>query len=426
MDEGTYVKFSYKGNSLEGTIVLLDGGMLTIKLNSGYNVIVPEGEIEVTSEKKITSERVVQPQLQENPSLPKISILHTGGTIASKVDYSTGAVYSSFEPEELVALFPELSQKANISSRLLSNMSSDDMRFAHYNVIGRAAMDEVVSMSKGVIVTQGTDTLHCTAAALSFMFEGLNKPVVIVGSQRSSDRGSSDAFHNLMGAVSFILDVGAPGVFVTMHESSDDSSIAIIDGLHARKNHASMRGAFESVNAPLVARVKNGEVEIIDQERLDMIKTKADTHPRIMPFNEELKIGWWRAHPQSFVDELKPYDDFDGLIVEGTGLGHLPINGVDEFTREQHPFIREKLLKLAKSIPVAMVLQTTRGRVNMNVYSPGRKLIEMGILGQNLDIPPDTAFIKLAWLLSNYSSSEVRSLYSENLRGEISERSSLN
>ena len=83
--------------------------------------------------------------------------------------------------------------------------------------------------------------------------------------------------------------------------------------------------------------------------------------------------------------------------------------------------LKKKLKKLAKKIPVAATTQTIFGRVNMNVYSTGRKMQEIGILGNLLDMTTETAFIKLAFLLSNYPK-EVRKLYSKNLKGEISSR----
>ena len=71
-----------------------------------------------------------------------------------------------------------------------------------------------------------------------------------------------------------------------------------------------------------------------------------------------------------------------------------------------------------------MSTQAIYGRVNMNVYAPGRKLQEIGVLGNLADMTTETAFIKLAWLLSNYSKEEAKTLISENLKGEISDRTS--
>jgi glutamyl-tRNA(Gln) amidotransferase subunit D len=289
--------------------------------------------------------------------------------------------------------------------------------------MAKAVLDQIAHDAHGVIITHGTDTLHYTAAALAFILDGLNIPVVLVGSQRSSDRGSSDASANLMGALRFITQARVPGVFIAMHDTPNDGEIAIIDGVRARKNHTSRRDAFTSVNAPLLARVTNGKTELVDIARAEHLRKYASTHPRILPIREDIKVGLWYAHPQSFADELIIYDHYDALLVVGTGMGHLPISKIDEFTAE-HERIKERIEKLAKRIPVVMASQAIWGRVNMDVYSPGRTLQELGVLGQGCDTHLECAFVKLAWLASQHPK-EARAMYSTSLRGEISARSPL-
>jgi glutamyl-tRNA(Gln) amidotransferase subunit D len=422
MHDGDHISFTYEGKHLEGIIVQQKNDHVTVKLSTGYNIIVPAKDLHGALARPASVQEQHKPQIQQNPNLPKISILHTGGTIASKVDYRTGATVAQFDPKELASMFPELLHIAHIESRLLRNMQSDDMRFAHYNLMAREVLEEMRKDVKGIIITHGTDTLHYTSAALSFALEGLNIPVVLVGSQRSSDRGSSDSGANLIGAAKFILEKHVPGVFIAMHETSDDDSIAIIDGLHARKNHTSRRDAFVSVNAPLFARVARS-VEVLDLTREAQLRAQAKPRTQVMPFREDLRVGWWRVHTQSFADELAVYDHYDGLLIEGTGLGHAPISEIDEHTAE-HTNIREQIGLLAKRIPVAIASQTIYGRVNLNVYSPQRVLQELGVFGSDCDMHPETAFIKLAWLLSNHSA-DVKKLYVQNLRGEISSRSPL-
>ena len=420
---GSHVECTYVGKHLSGTVVQVRDGEVTIKLVSGYNVVLPVADLK---DLKTTARERREPHAtppHQDPSLPAVTIIHTGGTIASKVDYATGAVIAQFDPAELLVMFPDVTRVANVTSRLLRNMQSDDMRFAHYNLMARAVLDEIGRDAHGVIITHGTDTLHYTAAALSFVLEGLSVPVVLVGSQRSSDRGSSDAASNLLGALRFITEARVPGVFVAMHDGPGDGSIAIIDGLRSRKNHTSRRDAFASVNAPLVARVVDGKVEIADAARVGRLRSGASDHPRVLPIREDLKVGIWYAHPQSHADELLVYDHYDGLVVAGTGLGHLPISEIDEFTAE-HARIRDWIAKLARRIPVVMASQTIWGRVNMDVYSPGRALQELGVLGQGCDTHLETAFIKLAWLLSQHPDN-ARELYGTDLRGEVSIRSPL-
>ncbi len=420
---GAHVECTYAGKHLSGTVVQVKDGEVTIKLVTGYNVILPVADLADLKTSPREKHPVPAHAPHQDASLPAVTILHTGGTIASKVDYATGAVVAQFDPGELLAMFPDVTKIAHVTSRLLRNMQSDDMRFAHHNLMARAVLEEIGRDTRGVIITHGTDTLHYTAASLAFILDGLNIPVVLVGSQRSSDRGSSDANANLVGALRFITQARLPGVFVAMHDTSSDGRIAIIDGLSARKNHTSRRDAFTSVNAPLIARVTDGKSEIVDDARVADLRARATDHPRVLPLREDLKVGIWYAHPQAFADELLVYDHYDGLIVAGTGLGHLPINEIDDLTAE-HTRIRTHIAKLAKRIPVVMAPQTIWGRTNMDVYSPGRDLQELGVLGQGCDTHLETAFLKLAWLLSQHKE-DVKNLYNTDLRGEVSKRSPL-
>ncbi len=421
---GDRISFSYKGQHLIGSVVNEEQGKLVIKLDTGYNITVAPSELkdvkteriekkEKTVEKK-QSRGKVEGRVQGAAPLPKITILHTGGTIASKVDYATGAVVAKFTAEEIIGLFPELGAIANISSTLIRNMQSDDMRFDHYNLIGEAIVKAIGDGAAGVIVTHGTDTLHYTAAALGFMLENVPVPVVLVGSQRSSDRGSSDAATNLIAASRFIVQ-GAPGVYVCMHQSSGDGSFAVIDGFRARKMHSSRRDAFRSVNAAPFAVVQGEKVTAGK-------RAKPAGKLRLLPFNPKLKIGMLYLHPHLYVKDVESFDGYDGLVLLGTGLGHAPITRVDEFC-DEHPKILKAIGTLAKKAPVVMATQTIYGRVNMDVYSPGRTLQATGVLGQGCDLTPETAFIKLAWLLSNHPAAEARKLYGTDLRGEISARS---
>jgi glutamyl-tRNA(Gln) amidotransferase subunit D len=418
-DAMKYAILETSRGDVEGLLVKEDEKHITIKLKSGYNIGIRRNKIKKISYKDgITTEKRSAEHAHQDHTLPKVLILHTGGTIASKVDYQTGAVTPRFSPTELLGMFPELKDLANVESRLLRNMASDDMRFAHYNLMATGIAEEIKKDSKikGIIITQGTDTIHYTSAALSFIFEHLNIPIVIVGSQRSSDRGSSDAAVNLISAVTFICNTTLSGVFICMHENLNDDTCSILNGLNARKMHSSRRDAFKQINGKTVARVNffTKEVEYISEYPQSVLNAPGSTH--IKPFDESLKIGFVRSHPNMFADELDNYEKYDGLILEGTGFCHFPINETDEFTAE-HTKIKKKMEELAKKIPLVMSLQTISGSVNMNVYSPGRALLEMGVIGNYSTLCPETSFIKLAWLLSQKL--DPKEYFMKDLRGEF-------
>ncbi len=390
-----------------------------IKLDSGYNIGISRNKIKKI--KLVKRHRVKNKKLDKikrKKGLPIISILHTGGTISSRVSYETGGVSPKFKPEEIVEMFPEIEKIANVKCKFISNIFSEDLRFEHYNLIAKEIEKEIKRGVDGIVVTHGTDTMHYTAAALSFMLEDLPIPVLLVGSQRSSDRGSSDAALNIISAFQFIAKSDFSEVGICMHNSMRDDNCVILPGTKTRKMHASRRDAFRAINTKPWALVnREGKIQYIktDFKKKDKRKLK-------LKLFKKVKVGVLKMHPNMFAEEISRYRNFDGLVLEGSGVaGNFPINKTDRYTVENKKIYLE-LKKLVKKIPLFVTSQTVFGRINMNVYSTGRKMKEIGILGDYNDMTSETAFIKLAWLLSNYKKDKVKALMSENLRGEILKR----
>lgn len=421
-----HIKLTLENEHLEGILVKEDDKHLVLKLFSGYNLGIKKNKIlkieDIKSHEELAKEQhsqKVHKEIIQGAGLPKVLILHTGGTIASKVDYNTGAVIPKFTPEDLNSMFPEIRDVAKIESKFFRNMWSEDMRFKHYNLIAKEIEKELEEHKdlKGIIITHGTDSLHYTSTALSFIFEHLSIPVVIVGSQRSSDRGSSDAAMNLISAVAFIANTSLKGIFVCMHESMSDETCVILNGINARKMHSSRRDAFKSINGNSIASVDYSTklVEYLGDYPESVLNAPGKL--KLHLFDENLKIGMCISHPNLFVEELEQYKKFDGLIIEGMGLGHVPINEIDEYTTE-HTKIRKELQELTKTIPVVMSLQTINGGVNLNVYQTGRDLQTLGVIGNYSTLTPESSFIKLAWLLSQKLN--PLEYFMKDLRGEFS------
>ena len=266
---------------------------------------------------------------------------------------------------------------------------------------------------KGIIITHGTDTLHYTAAALAFILDNINIPIILVGSQRSSDRGSSDAYLNLYCATKFIAKSDFTGVAICMHSASSDESCDILPGLKSRKLHTSRRDAFKAINSQIIANVtKKGKITEYFNKKEVSGTMKAHY------LKKDLKIGILRTHTCLFPEDFLHFKNHDGLIIEGTGLGHAPAKSFDTISK-----INDKNKKaietIAKKIPVVMTSQCIFGRVNMNIYSPQRELLDIGIIPGS-DMTTETAFLKLAWLLSNKK--YTKKLMTTDLKGEINSR----
>ena len=420
------MEFSYNNSVIHGILMEEKKEILIIKLDSGYNIGVNKNKI---SKIKILKEAFLKKPLGKtkkgdkneskaeislNKDLPLISILHTGGTISSKVDYETGGVSSSFAVEDLIELFPELKDITNIRTKSVYNIPSEDARFFHYKLLSDAIQEEIKAGAKGIIIGHGTDTLACTAAALSFIFENLPIPVILVGSQRSSDRGSSDASMNLICASEFILKTDFTGVAICMHESTSDDSCIILPACKTKKLHTSKRDAFHAINDAGIARInyKTREIQFLKEY-------KNNNSQKLVIRNKfEEKTGILKVYPNMHPDVIENFtkNKYQGLILEGSGLGHAPIS-----IKENLP-VYEALKKLiASGCLVVMTSNCINGRVNGDVYSVGRKLKEIGII-YGEDMLTETAFIKLAWLLGNYKKEEAAKLITKNLRKEIQER----
>jgi glutamyl-tRNA(Gln) amidotransferase subunit D len=326
-------------------------------------------------------------------------------------------------------MFPELKQYANIRSRLIKNMWSQDMRFEHYNLIAKEVEKELKAGAKGVIVTQGTDTMHYTSAGLAFVLEGLSSPVILVGAQRSSDRGSSDAYMNLINAVYFIAHSDFGEVGICMHENMDDNNCLILPATKSRKMHTSRRDAFRPINTLPWACVNYAGKEITylknDYHKAES-NGSANSKLTLKLFKEDIKVAILKQTTNMYAEQFLSYKGYSGLVIESTGLGCLPITEKDESTSESGKIFDAVKTLIKNKVVVVEAPQTIYGRLVLNVYSDQRQAQEIGVVGCFSDMTPETTFIKLAWLLSNYNHDKAKELLLQNLRGEITEQTDPN
>ncbi|MCL5112742.1 MAG: Glu-tRNA(Gln) amidotransferase subunit GatD [Candidatus Marsarchaeota archaeon] len=422
--EGDTVRVTIDGLSLEGELMpkpeIGSGSTLILKLKNGYNVGMIYGKGSKIERLKTGSSDISFPKASIKPSkgLPRVLILYTGGTIGSRVDYKTGGVYMLTKPEELLHSVPEISEVASIDVKHLFSIASEDITYIEWQQIAKAIAEAAKDGYHGVVVTIGTDTMHYTSSALSFMLKGINMPVVLTGAQRSSDRGSSDAFLNLLSAVSIAAKSDAAEVGICMHRSSSDNECIFIRGTKVRKMHTSRRDAFRPINDSPLLLVKNGtEIEKLSDYRTVNEKVRAPA-PSVKGGFEK-KVAIVKLYPNSDPGVIGYYVDkgYKGIILEGTGLGHGPVS-TDHKEFLWLPAI-EKAVK--DGVVVGMTSQCIYGRVHPSVYRNLRLLSNAGVIFCE-DMTPETAYVKLAWLLGNYTPAETREMLPENLVGEIKSR----
>ena len=410
--EGARLSVVKDGRTSVGTLMphheFSDPDVVILKMKSGYNVgikVDADTKIEVLD---MPAERVRKDaEIEFKKGLPKLVLIGTGGTIASYVDYRTGAVHPALSTSDMVNAVPEIRDIANIDARVLFSIFSENMDIEHWQGLAQAVVEEINNGADGIIIPHGTDTMGYTAAALSFMLGDVPKPVVLVGAQRSSDRPSSDASSNLMACARFCTKANRAGVYVVMHDTSGDDSFAVHIGPRVRKMHTSRRDAFHSINAAPIAHLdKDGKMQVtIDGPEVSDAKAEAKTD---MERSCVLLQYYPGMNPEIFEDIFMKSK---GIVISGSGLGHVNSNMV--------PLIRKAC---DNGAVVVMTSQCLNGRTNLNVYNTGRDMLAAGAITV-LDMLPETAYVKLMWALANTSSvEEAKKLMQTPLAGEMSDR----
>ena len=379
---------------------------IVLKLKSGYNIGIEFEKIEKIE--KIGKVDAVNENLQtikKNGKLPKILLLSTGGTIASKVDYRTGAVTPALSATELYEAVPEIAEIADVDAEVLFSEYSENLQPEHWLEIAKKVDSVADSDYAGIIIAHGTDTMHYSSAFLSFALSGFKKPITLVGSQRSSDRPSSDAASNLIAATKFLVKTESTGIFVVMHQNESDDAIACHFGTRVRKNHTSKRSAFQTVGTePAFLIYENKILKNTQKEFFDV----NDYNPRI---NLDTKVALVKYHPgfDSEIIESLIKLQYRAIIFEGTGLGHVGKTMYDSIKKAKE-----------SGMFLGMTSQCIDGRVSMTVYESGRDLLGMGITPLE-NMIPEVAVVKAMWVLGNSNSGdEIEKMMLENYSSEFS------
>ncbi|MFX0037266.1 MAG: Glu-tRNA(Gln) amidotransferase subunit GatD [Candidatus Hermodarchaeota archaeon] len=382
---------------------------INIKLENNYNVGVKVSEIQEIKKigKREVSYKIPQKEFPINKDLPNIKLLGTGGTIASRLDYTTGAVIPSFTPGELFSAVPELAEICNLECEIVFEILSENMKPKNWQKLAETIKDAANSGIDGIMIGHGTDTMSFTSAALSFMLKNLSIPIVLVGSQRSSDRPSSDAALNLINAA-VVASSDIAEVVVSMLGSSSHDYGLIHRGTLVRKMHSSVRNTFRTINNIPLGMVQNRKIRMFTNE----FKKKSKSETQTLS-NFEEKVALVYSYPGNDNELINFYIDkgYKGIVFAGTGLGHVSTNIYSSIKRA-----------IQEGIIVLMTTQTLHGFVGMNVYSTGRELLNMGVIpGRNL--LPEVAYVKLGWVLGQTNNpEEIKSLLLQNIAGEFLER----
>jgi glutamyl-tRNA(Gln) amidotransferase subunit D len=404
LSSGDMVITRYGTTERKGNYIAEREGMAVIKLASGYNIGIPFDRLSLAGHGEISP--APETTISQDESLPRLSIVSTGGTIASRIDYRTGAVTSQFDAADILRAIPRLRDVGWFQARKLYTILSENMTPGIWQELARAVYEEIRKGSTGVIVTHGTDTMAYSAAALSFMLD-TPVPVILVGSQRSADRPSSDnAMNALCSASAAVSDLGE--VAVVMHATTSDDRCSVHRGTRVRKMHSSRRDAFRSIGIEPIGTVEYPSLRV----NLGTHAVRRKPVEPVLNDGIEERCGLAIFYPGMPASAIELYHGYRGLVIAGTGLGHVSSGLVSE--------IRDLV---DGGTMVVMTTQCLHGRVCDRVYDTGRDLIRAGVI-EGEDMLPETALVKLMWVLGNTPDHEKAGrLMREDLRGEFTQRS---
>lgn len=382
---------------------------IEIKLENNYNIGIRVSDIKEIKKigKREASYKIPEKEFPINTNLPKVKLLGTGGTVASRLDYTTGAVIPSFTPGELFSSVPELADISNLECEMVFEILSENMKHEYWQKLAKKVEAAANSGIDGVMIGHGTDTMSFTSAALSFMLKDLSIPVILVGSQRSSDRPSSDAALNLINAA-IVATSDIAEVVVSMLGSSSHDYGLIHRGTSVRKMHSSFRDTFRTIDNIPLGMVRDRKIKMFTDEYRKRSKSEAKAE-----INFEDKIALIYSYPEIENELIDFYIDkgYKGIVFAGTGLGHLPTTLYKSIERA-----------VQEGITLLMTTQTLHGFVGMNVYSTGRELRNLGVIpGKNL--LPEVGYVKLGWVLGQTNDpEEIKNLLLKNIAGEFVDR----
>lgn len=392
-----------------------DDRHIVLKLATGYNVGIDVDAVTDIEEEgyREAHYKIPEKEFPFSENLPRVKLFGTGGTIASRLDYRTGAVIPAFSPGELYGAVPELADICNLETEKVVAVFSENMGPREYKKLAISIGEEIKKGVAGIVIGHGTDTMHHTASALAFMVQNSPVPIILVGSQRSSDRPSSDAALNLIHATTAAARSDIAEVMVCMFGPTSDEYGLLHLGTRVRKMHSSYRSTFRTIGNTPLAMVTGDRIMPL---RHDYNRRRKDKSVRILPYFEE-KVAMIYYYPNMQPDMVYSLidNDYKGIVIAGTGLGHV------------NKPLYEPIRKCAeKKIPVYMTVQTLWGYTQMFVYETGRELMGIGVVpAQNM--LPEVAYVKLAWALGQTSDPDkVKELMLTPIAGDITDREPYN
>ncbi len=388
-----------------------DADHIVLKLETGYNIGIRWDTVDniTVRGRKVANYQIPEKEFPFDPGKPRVKLLGTGGTIASRLDYRTGAVIPAFSPGELYGSVPELADICNMETEKLYGVFSENMGPEQWMGTARAIAREIKSGVAGIVVGHGTDTMHHTAAALSFMLQDSPVPIVMVGSQRSSDRPSSDAAINLINSTRTAATSDIAEVMVCMFGPTSDQYGLLHRGTRVRKMHSSYRSTFRTISDIPLGKIDD---QGVTHFRHDYNKRRDDNQITLKAvFDDRVSLVYYYPNMKPDIIDSLVDNGYRGIVIAGTGLGHV--------NKPLYPALQRAY---DAGVHIYMTVQTLWGFVQMYVYETGREIMGLGVVPA-ANMLPEVAYVKLGWALGqSQDRAEVQRIMLSPVNGEITDR----
>lgn len=330
--------------------------------------------------------------------MKKIMLLGTGGTIACKRGNS--GLKPLLTSNELLSYVPDAANFCNVDSLQIFNIDSTNMQPKHWLELSKV-IESHYDDYDGFVICHGTDTMAYTAAALSYLVQNSQKPIVITGAQRPIDMENTDARTNLSDSLRFASNDRAHGVTIVFDGK-------VIAGTRGKKERTKSYNAFSSINFPYIATIQDGHV-------IFYLDDKESSKQNLTFFHKlNHNVALMKLIPSMGSDVLDYMaEHYDAVIIESFGVGGLPSYATGDFYKAA-----EKWISMGKT--VVMATQVTNEGSNMSVYEVGHSVKkELGLL-EAYDMTLEATVTKLMWILGQTTDSKkIRELFYQTINRDI-------
>lgn len=317
--------------------------------------------------------------------MKKILVIGTGGTIACK--QSESGLEPVLTAEELLSHVPDAGKYCEIDSIQLCNIDSTDVTPERWVEYAKAIRDNYDSYD-GFVVCHGTDTMAYTAAALSYLIQDSPKPIVVTGSQKPIDSEDTDARRNLRDSLIYASHDYSMGVTVVFDGE-------VIAGTRARKLRSKSFDAFDSINYPYLALLRDGKLTQFIKNRDENLNGSKDSEG-----GEKGPKFYGAMSDKVFILKLTPgmsgdivsqlFRKYSCIIVESFGVGGIPSYLMDTFRREME----------THDTIVIMATQVAEEGSDMAIYKVGHDVKYDFDLLETYDMTLEAAYAKACYLLA--------------------------